>query len=155
MKWQPLIDAAHAARDRAHAPYSGFRVGAALWAEADDRSGHDGAADTARDQPGTIVSDCIVSGCNVENRSFGLTICAERSAVVQAVLRQLVHFRALVVVADLSPPAAPCGMCRETLAEFATDLPVLLVNLAGERRQTTLGSLFPDRFDWSGPQMPG
>ena len=137
MNWQPLIDAAHAARERAHAPYSGFCVGAAFWAAADDSTDR----------------QVIISGCNVENRSYGLTICAERSAVVQAVLRGLVHIRALVVVADLSPPAAPCGMCRETLAEFAADdLPVLLINLAGERRETTLGTLLPDRFDWAGPE---
>jgi len=138
MDWRPLIDAARAAREKAHAPYSGFRVGAALLA------GH-GRDDGERDT-GTVIA-----GCNVENRSFGLTLCAERSVVAQAVARGLHPFRALVVLSDLSPPAAPCGMCRETLAEFAQELPVLLVNLEGEQRQLTLSALLPHRFAWNGP----
>lgn len=129
MDWQPLIDAAVRAREHAYAPYSRFAVGAALLTE-------DGS---------------IITGANVENRSYGLTICAERSAVACAVSAGHRRFAALVVIADLAPPAPPCGMCRETLAELAPELPVLLVNLEGERRETSLEALFPDRFAWSGP----
>lgn len=132
--WRPLIEAARKVREQSYAPYSRFRVGAALLAD-----------------DGTIVT-----GANVENRSYGLAICAERSAIARAVARGHRRFQALVVVADLDPPAPPCGMCRETLAEFAAnnsapDLPILLVNLEGKQRRTSLDALFPDRFAWSGP----
>jgi cytidine deaminase len=122
--WEPLVAAATAARERAYAPYSGFPVGAALLAE-------DGR---------------IFSGCNVENRSFGLAICAERAALVEAVRQGARRFAAVAVVTDLSPPAPPCGLCRESLSEFADDLPVLLLNPRGERQETTLRRLFPQPF---------
>lgn len=136
MDWQPLIEAARDVRERAHAPYSHFRVGAALLTD-----------------DGTIIT-----GANVENRSYGLTICAERSAITRAVARGYRSFQAIAVIADLDPPASPCGMCRETLAEFAPDqpgqdLPILLINLEGKRRETSLNAIFPDRFTWSGPRV--
>ncbi|HVS65448.1 MAG TPA: cytidine deaminase [Thermoanaerobaculia bacterium] len=111
MDWEPLIEAACRARERSHSPYSGFAVGAALLAS-------DGS---------------IHVGCNVENRSYGLTVCAERTAVCSAVAAGNRDFEAIVVVADATPPARPCGLCLDTLAEFEPDLPILLVNLAGER----------------------
>lgn len=126
MDWDPLVRSAREARELAHAPYSHFRVGAALLAD-----------------DGTVYS-----GCNVENRSFGLSICAERVAVAKAVADGRTGFRAIAVVTDTSPPAVPCGMCRETLAEFARDLPVLVANLAGERREHRLRELFPSPFEW-------
>jgi cytidine deaminase len=122
--WPPLIAAARAARERAHAPYSRFLVGAALLME-------DGS---------------IVTGCNVENRSYGLAICAERTAMAAAVSRGLTRPVAAVVVTNTSPPSAPCGMCRETLREFAEDLPILLVSLSGERLEVTLAELLPHSF---------
>lgn len=127
--WDSLLAAAERVRENAHAPYSKFRVGAALLA-ADGR---------------------IFAGCNVENRTFGLTVCAERSAVVQAVAAGAGAPRAVVVVADASPPAPPCGMCRETLAEFATDLPILLVNPRGERQLVQLCDIFPQPFVFPPP----
>ncbi|MCG8457576.1 MAG: cytidine deaminase [Holophagales bacterium] len=128
--WQALVDAATSARSRAYAPYSGFRVGAALYT---------GDGDT-------------ITGCNVENRSYGLCICAERTAVVKAVEGGRMELRALVVVSGISPPALPCGMCRETLNEFAPDdLPILVANPEGERMRYTLRELHPAPFTWSGP----
>lgn len=122
---QQLIDAACAARTEAHAPYSGFAVGAALLT-------HDGR---------------IIAGCNVENASYGLTLCAERVAVVRAVAEGQTAWRAIAIASPGG--AAPCGACRQVLAEFCTDLPVLLVDAdAPDRiRRTTLAALLPDRFD--------
>jgi cytidine deaminase len=111
MDWEPLIEAAWLARERSYSPFSGFAVGAAL-----------------------LASDGTVHlGCNVENRSYGLTVCAERSAVCSAVAAGRRELAAIVVVADADPPARPCGMCLDTLAEFDPDLPILLVNKAGQR----------------------
>jgi cytidine deaminase len=91
-------------------------------------------------------------GCNVENASFGLTVCAERNAVAAAVAAGSSRFRGLVVVTDTSPPAAPCGACRQVLAEFG-DFPVVLVNPAGERRSTSVSELQPRPF--LGDSLPG
>ncbi|RMH19899.1 MAG: cytidine deaminase [Acidobacteria bacterium] len=132
MDWQPLYDAALEARRRAYAPYSRFRVGAAL----------------------LLADGTIASGCNVENRSYGLAICAERNAVAHAVARGQRDFRAIAVVTDVSPPAVPCGMCLETLTEFAPDLPILVANLDGERRQLTLRQLHPMPFVWPQDEDP-
>ena len=114
-----LIPAAWAVRDRAYAPYSKFHVGAALL-------GADGV---------------IYRGCNVENLSFGLTICAERNAVASAVAAGCCHFTALVVVADTREPISPCGACRQVMAEFG-DFPILMVTRAASE-ETTLGTLLP------------
>ncbi len=118
-----LVAAALAVRAQAHAPYSRFAVGAALRA-ADGR---------------TFV------GCNVENASYGLTVCAERNAVAAAVAAGSRSFVAIVVATETSPPAAPCGACRQVLAEFG-DLTVVLVNPGGERRTTSLAELHPEPF---------
>lgn len=122
--WEALIEAARGARENAHAPYSGYRVGAALM-----------------DDQGRVFS-----GCNVENRTFGLTICAERTALVSAVAAGSTRFTALAVITTSSPPAAPCGQCRDSLAEFGVDLPVLMANTDGERREMSLTELLPEPF---------
>jgi cytidine deaminase len=125
MDWEPLIAAAAAARAHAYAPYSRFAVGAALRME-------DGS---------------IHAAANVENCIPSLAICAERNAMAAAASAGLRRPQAAVVVADLSPPASPCGLCRQTLAELALpDLPILLVNLQGERQETTLAELLPRPF---------
>ena len=125
MDWQPLIRAAGETRERAHAPYSGFRVGSAL----------------------VTGSGTIYSGCNVENRSYGATICAERVALGSAVAAGDPTPAAIVVITDTSPPSLPCGLCLQALSEFSSpDLPINLVNPAGESRQFRLGELLPHPF---------
>jgi len=118
-----LLAAARAAQAQAYAPYSEYRVGAAL--EAED---------------GTLFS-----GCNVENASYGLTICAERTALGAAVSAGARRFRRLVVVSDSDPPASPCGACRQVLAEFGLNLEVRAVG-PGREMRWTLAELLPDAF---------
>ncbi|MGZ3442170.1 MAG: cytidine deaminase [Polyangia bacterium] len=120
-----LIEAARAVRANAHAPYSRYHVGAAVRA----------------------ASGQIYVGAHVENASDGLALCAERSAVAAAISAGEKRLAAIAVVTSTSPPAAPCGMCRQVLAEFgADDLPIALVNDAGERNDTTLGDILPHAF---------
>ncbi len=128
--WQKLQEAAQVARDNAHAPYSGFSVGSAL----------------------ETVSGEIFVGANVENSSYPVTVCAERSAVQAAVSAGHREFRRILVLTSTSPPASPCGACRQVLAEFADDLPIRLVNVDGEVEDVSLSELLPRRFRWSGPK---
>jgi len=84
-------------------------------------------------------------GCNVENASYGLSVCAERNAVAAAVSVGSLAFEGLAVVTDTSPPTPPCGACRQVLVEFG-DFPVILANLEGDRILTSVGELLPDAF---------
>lgn len=118
-----LVEAARAAQEHAHCPYSRFRVGAAL--ETGDGR--------------------VFVGSNVENASYGLTICAERAAVVSAVSAGARNFRRIVIASDSEPPAPPCGACRQVLAEFGLELEVESVGPLQARRWT-LGELLPDAF---------
>lgn len=120
-----LIRAARKARLRARATYSGFKVGAAL--EAAD---------------GTIIT-----GCNVENATYGLTICAERVAMFKAISDGKRRFRRIAIVADTVAPTPPCGACRQVLWEFGGDLEVILANLRRETGRYRLGDLLPVAFD--------
>lgn len=128
---ETLIARAEEARARAYAPYSHYQVGAAV-------RGDNGK---------------IYLGANIENASYGLALCAERNAVAQAILDGCKTLTALAVVTSTSPPAAPCGMCRQTLAEFARELPIALGNDRGERADTTLAELLPRAFH--GSDIPG
>ena len=118
-----LIARAREARQNAHCPYSGFAVGAAL--EADDGR--------------------IFGGCNVESASYGLTICAERMALGAAVAAGARSLRRVAVTTEVEPPAAPCGACRQLLAEFGLNLEVIAAGPTSERRWT-LAALLPDAF---------
>jgi cytidine deaminase len=120
----PLLEAALKARERAHAPYSKFQVGAAL----EDAEGF------------------VHTGCNVENASYGLTNCAERTAVFKAVSEGARRFRRIAVAADTHPLTPPCGACRQVLWEICGDIEVILVNLQGETESMLLRDLFPRPF---------
>ena len=123
--WEALLEAAREARKRAYAPYSRFPVGAALLAG----------------------NGAVYAGCNIENASYGLCNCAERTALFKAVSEGVREFRALAVVADTEGPVSPCGACRQVMFELCPeDMPVLLANLAGERLETTVGELLPHGF---------
>jgi cytidine deaminase len=120
-----LITAARRARRHAHAPYSRFRVGAAI--------------ETA---DGTVIA-----GCNLENATFGLTMCAERVALFKALSDGHRKFVRIAIVADTEAPTPPCGACRQLLWEFGGDLEVVLANPRRETRRLRLGELFPEPFD--------
>lgn len=119
-----LIDAAAAARERAYAPYSEFRVGAAVL---------------------TKEGRCY-TGCNVENVSYGLTCCAERVALFKAISDGERDFEAIAVTAGTEDYCTPCGACRQVLAEFGTNIKVFMVNRRGEYRMQTVGELLPAAF---------
>lgn len=123
----PLVEAALAARLHAHAPYSNFQVGAAI--EADDGR--------------------IFTGCNVENSTYGLTVCAERVAVFKAISEGARHFKAIAVAADTKTLTPPCGACRQILWEFLGDVPLTLANLEGKVEHIRLSEIFPRPFDAS------
>ena len=120
-----MVALAREARELAHAPYSGFKVGAALKTRAGE----------------------IVTGCNIENASYGLTLCAERVAVFKAVSEGLSGFEAVVVVADSKRLTAPCGPCRQILWEFCGDILVHMSNTRGRTRSMRLRDLLPLPFD--------
>lgn len=122
--WDRLVEAARDVRRRAYVPYSEFAVGAAILTESGE----------------------IIAGCNVENASLGATICAERVAIGTAVSRGAGRPQAICVLTSLDEPAAPCGVCRQVLAEFADDLPILLASTSGARILTSLDELLPRRF---------
>jgi cytidine deaminase len=124
MDWEPLIAAASAARANSYSPYSRFAVGAALLME-------DGS---------------IWSAANVENCIPALSICAERNAMAAAASAGLRRPQAVAVVTATDPPSRPCGLCRQTLAEFAEDLPILLVSAGGVREEVRLAEIFPQAF---------
>ena len=122
-----LLEAALRVRENAHAPFSKFKVGAAI----EDESGR------------------IFTGCNVENATYGLTVCAERVAVFKAISEGARKFRRVVVAADTDMLTPPCGACRQILWEFCGDVEVTLVNLHGKTEKFQMKDLFPRPFDAS------
>jgi cytidine deaminase len=122
---QQLLEAACAVRQNAHATFSNFKVGAAL----ETADGH------------------IITGCNVENATYGLSICAERVALFKAISQGFRAFARIAIVADTPQPTPPCGACRQILWEFGGDLEVILGNLEGEKARHSLRALLPSPFD--------
>jgi cytidine deaminase len=122
-----LVEAAQQARENAHAPFSNFRVGAALHA----------------------TSGRIFGGCNVENATYGLTVCAERVAIFKAMSEGERNFDAIAVVTDTDALTPPCGACRQLIWEFCGDVPVILANLKGKTETIHMRDLFPKPFDSS------
>ena len=122
---EQLIAAARAVRERAVADFSGFKVGAAL--------------ETTDGQ--------IITGCNIENASYGLTVCAERVAIFKAISEGHRAFRRIVVVADTASPTPPCGACRQIMWEFCGDIEVVMANLTAETATLQMKDLLPLPFD--------
>ena len=119
-----LIEEATKARENAVAPFSKFKVGAAL--------------ETAGGK--------VYRGCNVENCTYGLTVCAERVALLSALAAGERNFRAIAVVTQSEEPSTPCGPCRQLMWEYCGDIPVTLANLAGQKVEYNLSQLFPHPF---------
>jgi cytidine deaminase len=126
-EYDALISAAKQARENAHAPFSDFRVGAAVRAN----------------------SGSIYAGCNIENASYSLTCCAERVAIFKALSEGERGFEAIAVVAETDNLTPPCGACRQIIWEFCGDVPVILANLKGKIEQESAGKLLPRPFDSS------
>ena len=123
--WAELFAAASAGRKKAYAPYSRFAVGAAVLCD-------DGS---------------IIAGCNVENASYGLAVCAERNAIARMVLEGKKRLEAVAIVVDTPTPTPPCGMCRQVMREFGgEEVPVRSRNLQGKEDRSTLGALLPHAF---------
>jgi cytidine deaminase len=123
----PLVAAAKLARENAHAPFSNFRVGAAVRAN----------------------SGRVFGGCNVENATYGLTLCAERVAIFKAISEGERGFDAIAVSTDTETLTPPCGACRQIIWEFCGDVPVILSNLNGKTETIHMRDLFPKPFDSS------
>jgi len=122
-----LIAAAKRSRENAHAKFSNFKVGAALRA----------------------ASGKIYGGCNVENATYGLTVCAERVAIFKAISEGERKFDAIAVVTDADTLTPPCGACRQLIWEFCGDVPVIMCNLKGQVETLRMSELFPKPFDSS------
>ena len=120
-----LIEKAQQARENAHAPFSDFKVGAALLTKSGE----------------------VYTGCNVENASYGLTMCAERVAIFKAISEGKKDFTNLAIVADTENLTPPCGACRQIIWEFCGDIPVILANFSGQTEIVQTGDLLPRAFD--------
>ncbi len=122
---EELIEIAKQAREKASAPFSNFKVGAALV----DKAGE------------------IFTGCNIENASYGLTMCAERVAIFKAISEGAREFQKIIVVADTENLTPPCGACRQIIWEFCGDIEIILANLQGKTETFKMKELFPRAFD--------
>ncbi len=122
---EELIEAAKVVREKAYAPYSNFKVGAALLTK----------------------KGKIYTGCNVESASYGLTVCAERVAIWKAVSEGESEFETIAVVADTEELTPPCGVCRQIIWEFCGDVPVIFANLKGKTETVKMSDLLPRAFD--------
>ena len=123
-EYKRLIEEAEKARKRAYTPYSKFKVGAAVLCD-------DGK---------------IFTGCNIENASFGLALCAERVAIFKAVSEGSTKFEAIAVIGDTDKPCSPCGACRQVISEFGEDIPLIMANLKGDVKIKNIKELLPEAF---------
>ena len=123
-EFKKLIKEAEKARNRAYTPYSKFKVGAAVLCD-------DGK---------------IFTGCNIENASFGMSVCAERVAIFKAVSEGSTKFEAIAVIGDTDKPCSPCGACRQVISEFGEDIPLIMANLKGDVKIKKIGDLLPEAF---------
>jgi cytidine deaminase len=123
-EYEKLIKEAEKARKKAYTPYSKFKVGAAVLCD-------DGK---------------IFSGCNIENASFGLTICAERVAFFKAISEGSTKFKAFAVIGNTDKPCSPCGACRQVISEFGEDIPLIMTNLKGDVKIKKIKELLPEAF---------
>ncbi|HAJ32801.1 MAG TPA: cytidine deaminase [Candidatus Atribacteria bacterium] len=123
-EYKKLIKEAEKARKKAYTPYSKFKVGAAVL-------GVDGK---------------IFTGCNIENASFGLTVCAERVAIFKAISEGSTKFEAIAVIGDTDKPCSSCGACRQVISEFGEDIPLIMANLKGDVKIKKIKELLPEAF---------
>lgn len=123
-EYEKLIKEAEKARKKAYTPYSKFKVGAAVLCD-------DGK---------------IFSGCNIENASFGLSICAERVAFFKAISEGSTKIKAIAVIGNTNKPCSPCGACRQVISEFGEDIPLIMTNLKGDVRIKKIKELLPEAF---------
>ena len=124
---QELINRAKEARLKAYAPYSKFQVGSAVLTE----------------------NDSIFTGCNIENASLGLSICAERVAIFKAISSGCKSIKAIAIICDTEEPCSPCGACRQVMVEFSPDMKVIMVNLENKFKIVKARELLPDFFQGS------
>ena len=124
-EYRKLISEAKKARKRAYTPYSKFQVGAALLS----------------------TNGKIFTGCNIENASFGLAVCAERVAIFKAISEGSTKFEAIAVIGDTGKPCSPCGACRQVISEFGKDITLIMANLKGDVKIKKIKELLPEAFD--------
>jgi len=123
-EFKKLIKEAEKARKRAYTPYSKFQVGAAV----------------------LCADGKIFTGCNIENASFGLTVCAERVAIFKAISEGSTKFEAIAVIGDTDKPCSTCGACRQVISEFGEDIPLIMANLKGDVKIKKIKELLPEAF---------
>ncbi|MEE8564043.1 MAG: cytidine deaminase [Atribacterota bacterium] len=123
-EYRKLIKEAEKAKKMAYAPYSKFKVGAAVLS----------------------VGGEIFTGCNIENASFGLAVCAERVAIFKAISEGSTKFEAIAVIGDTDKPCSPCGACRQVISEFGEDIPLIMANLKGDVKIKKIKELLPEAF---------
>lgn len=123
-EFKKLIKEAEKARKKAYTPYSKFKVGAAV----------------------LCADGKIFTGCNIENASFGLAVCAERVAIFKAISEGSTKFEAIAVISDTDKPCSPCGACRQVISEFGKDIPLIMANLKGDFKIKKIKELLPEAF---------
>jgi len=123
-EFKKLIKEAEKARKKAYTPYSKFQVGAAV----------------------LCADGKMFSGCNIENASFGLTVCAERVAIYKAISEGSTKFEAIAVIGDTNKPCSPCGACRQVISEFGEDIPLIMANLKEDVKIIQIKELLPEAF---------